>query len=102
MDQRPSATRPSRPPCGASRGPAPRGVSARAPFVLVAVGLLLLGILAVTGAFEATIQAAAVPVGEDNSIARPHEGSVRGAVSAGSAHSCGVQTNGTVVCWGDN
>ena len=47
--------------------------------------------------------AAAPPTGNaDVSIATAPAGAVAGSVDVGGLHACGVKTDGTVACWGDN
>ncbi len=48
-------------------------------------------------------RAAAPPTGDaGTSIATAPAGAVAGGVDAGVGHTCGVRTDGTVACWGDN
>ena len=73
---------------------------------LLAVGGLLgfLGLLGfgLPGGAVSEVRAEAVPEGADVGVAQAQGGAVFASVSAGQTHSCGVQTSGAVVCWGDN
>src|SRR5207247_6122954 len=54
------------------------------------------------GAAQAA-NAAAPPTGTaESSLASATPGAIAGSIDAGQQHSCGVQTDGTLLCWGDD
>jgi alpha-tubulin suppressor-like RCC1 family protein len=62
-----------------------------------------LAAVAVALSLPSTGGAAAPPTGEAGaSIATAPPGTIAGSVSAGDTHGCGVRTDGTLACWGDN
>jgi len=59
-------------------------------------------VLALAGCTDRELPTAVPVTPNGPSLLAASEGSRLIAVSAGGAHTCGVKSDGTVVCWGDN
>ena len=86
----------------AARGRSSRGYYRRLGVVTALAALFAaVGVLMAVG--PGVGRAAAPPTGEAGvAISTAPAGTVAGSVGAGAFHSCGVKTDGTLACWGDN